>query len=388
MGDLKRLDAQYVSNTYARFDLAIVKGKGALCYDEEGKEYIDLSSGIAVNTFGFSDDVWKEAVIEQLNKVQHTSNLYFTEPCVELAEMLCTNTGMKKVFFSNSGAESNECAIKAARKYAADKKGADYYKIITLKNSFHGRTITTLAATGQDVFHEEFQPLTEGFIYVEPNDIVGLKDAVGEHKVAAIMIELIQGEGGVMCLDRAFVDEIANIAKEQDILFVIDEIQTGNGRTGKLFAYMNYGIEPDIVSTAKGLAGGLPLGATLFGEKTKETLSAGVHGSTFGGNPIACAGAISVLSRLDEAFLQKVDSKASFIRSRLSNAKGIKSVSGMGLMIGIDVDRDPTEIITECMEQGVLLIKAKHKLRLLPPLNIQQNELEKAIEIIKSVCAK
>ena len=386
MSDLKKLDSTYVANTYARFPIEIVSGKGSLVYDENGKEYIDMGSGIGVTAFGISDDEWCRAVEKQLHTVQHMSNLYYTRPCVELAEMLCKKTDMKKVFFANSGAEANECAIKVARKYACDKKGADYYNIITLKNSFHGRTVTTLAATGQEHYHELFQPLTQGFMHVEAGDIEGLRALVRENKCAAIMIECIQGEGGVLPVPPEFIAEIARIAKEEDILFIVDEVQTGNGRTGELYAYMNYGVKPDIVTTAKGLGGGLPLGAVLLGEKTESVLGFGDHGSTFGGNPVACAGACSIISRIDEKFLSEVKEKSEYIKSELSSAEGVVSVSGMGLMIGIETKRPVKEVLSECMARGVLCLTAKTKLRLLPALNIEMKTLKKAIEIIIEVC--
>jgi acetylornithine/N-succinyldiaminopimelate aminotransferase len=294
---------------------------------------------------------------------------------------------MKKIFFSNSGAEANEAAIKVARKYAAEKKGKDTYTIITLNNSFHGRTITTLAATGQDVFHTDFTPLTEGFVYAEANNIEAVKKLIAENKVAAIMFELVQGEGGVCPLDDDFVDELVVLAKEHDILLIDDEVQTGNGRTGALYAYMNYGFMPDIVSTAKGLGGGLPIGACLLGEKVKDVLTPGSHGSTFGGNPIACAGARNVLSRLDENLLAQVREKSAYIWNELNGASGIKNVSGMGLMIGIETERDASEVLSVCRENGVLAIKAKQKVRLLPALNIPMAVLEKAIAVIKTACA-
>lgn len=384
----KELDKKYIANTYTRFPLALVSGKGEILIDDEGKEYIDMGSGIAVNTFGASDAVWQKAVTEQLSKISHTSNLYYNEPCTRLAKMLCEKTGMKKVFFSNSGAEANECAIKAARKYAEQKHGADCFKIITLENSFHGRTITTLAATGQEAFHKDFLPLTDGFVYAKANNIESVQNLVAENKIAAIMFETIQGEGGVMPLDKDFVKALDEIAKQNDILLICDEVQTGNGRTGSLYCYTNYGITPDIVTTAKGLAGGLPLGATLFGEKTENILGAGMHGSTFGGNPIACAGAISILSRIDENLLSDVKRKSDHIFSELNNADGIKSVSGMGFMIGIETQKDAGEVISECMKNGVLVIKAKNKVRLLPPLNISDENLKKAIKIIKEAAAK
>ena len=387
MDILQQQDKEYIAGTYARFPLTIEGGKGSVVWDDAGKIYTDLSSGIAVNTFGIADDEWIKTITEQAGKIQHMSNLYYTEPCVKLAQMLCDRTGMKKVFFSNSGAEANECAIKAARKYAAEKHGADCYNIVTLKNSFHGRTITTLAATGQDVFHKDFLPLTEGFIYVEPNDIEKIEKVLFENRCAAVMLEVVQGEGGVMPLDKDYLQSLERICRERDILLICDEVQTGNGRSGKLYSYMNYGIFPDIVSTAKGLAGGLPLGATLFSEKTKDVLTPGSHGSTFGGNPICCAGAINILSRLDEKTLAGVRERSEDIFSELSGAPGIKEVSGLGLMIGIKTERDASEVINACIKKGVLVIKAKDKVRLLPALNIPMELLEQAVGVIKEVCA-
>lgn len=386
--NVKSLDEQYIASTYARFPLVIKEGKGALLKDEEDKEYIDLSSGIAVNTFGAADEEWVSAVTEQLGKLQHISNLYYTEPQVKLAKLLCEKTGAKKVFFSNSGAEANECAIKTARKYAAEKKGSEYNVILTLKNSFHGRTVTTLAATGQDVFHKDFLPLTEGFDYVEANNIEDLKSKVATHKVAAIMFETVQGEGGVMPLEPEFVKAIAEIAAAEDILMVVDEVQTGNGRTGQLYGYMNYGINPDIVSTAKGLGGGLPLGATMMFEKCEKVLTPSSHGSTFGGNPVCCAGALSVLERIDEKLLAEVREKSNYIKSQLQDCEGVLGISGMGLMLGLTTRRDAGEIIKDCMAEGVLVIKAKDKVRLLPPLNITMEQLKKAVAVIKTACEK
>lgn len=387
MDILQQQDKEYIAGTYARFPLTIEGGKGSVVWDDAGKIYTDLSSGIAVNTFGIADDEWIKSITEQAGKIQHMSNLYYTEPCVKLAQMLCDRTGMKKVFFSNSGAEANECAIKAARKYAAEKHGADCYNIVTLKNSFHGRTITTLAATGQDVFHKDFLPLTEGFIYVEPNDIEKIEKVLFENRCAAVMLEVVQGEGGVMPLDKDYLQSLEKICRERDILLICDEVQTGNGRSGKLYSYMNYGIFPDIVSTAKGLAGGLPLGATLFSEKTKDVLTPGSHGSTFGGNPICCAGAINILSRLDEKTLAGVRKRSEYIFSELSGAPGIKEVTGLGLMIGIKTEKDASEVINACIKKGVLVIKAKDKVRLLPALNIPMELLEQAVGVIKEVCA-
>ncbi len=382
------LDKQYVANTYARFPLQLTSGKGSLVYDEQGKEYIDLGTGIAVNAFGVADEVWRQAVIEQLNKIQHTSNLYYSEPCALLAEALCKRTGMKKVFFSNSGAEANECAIKAARKYGELKKGKEYYTVITLKNSFHGRTITTLSATGQDVFHEHFTPMTDGFVYAEANNLSDLKRLLSENKCCGIMVELVQGEGGVTALEKEYVKEVAKLAKKEDVLLLVDEVQTGNGRTGELYAYMAYGINPDVVTTAKGLGGGLPIGATMLGERAESLFTAGLNGSTFGGNPVCAAGALSVLGRIDETLLKEVRQKSEYIFTTLQNAKGVKAVTGMGLMIGVECEKEASEVIAKCMERGVLVIKAKHKVRLLPALNIPQEQLEKAIEILKEVCAE
>ena len=386
--NIKELDNQYIASTYARFPICITSGKGSLAYDDNGKEYIDLSTGIAVNTFGYADDKWISSINEQLLKVQHTSNLYYSEPCAKLAKILCEKTDMKKVFFSNSGAEANECAIKTARKYGEINKGAEYTTIITLKDSFHGRTITTLAATGQDVFHRDFLPLTNGFVYAEPNNAEDVKRLLDENKCCAIMFEVVQGEGGVRPLTQEFLTSLAELSKEYDVLLIADEVQCGNGRTGELYGYMNYGIKPDIVSTAKGLAGGLPMGATLLGDKVKDVLGVSMHGSTFGGNPICAAGALNIISRLDDQILLGVKQRSEYIFRELSSAKGIKSVSGLGLMIGIETERPASDIINECIEKGVLVIKAKQKVRLLPALNIDMDLLKQAIEILKEVCAK
>ena len=382
------LDKEYVAGTYGRFPVELVSGKGATVTDVNGKEYIDLGSGIGVTSFGFGDEQWLAAVTAQLNKLQHTSNLYYTEPCAKLAKLLCEKTGMKKVFFANSGAEANECAIKVARKYSAQKKGADCYTIVTLVNSFHGRTLTTLAATGQDHFHKDFQPLTSGFVHVPANDLEALEQAVAEHKVAGIMLECVQGEGGVNPLTTEYVKYAEKIAKEQDIPLIIDEVQTGNGRTGRLYGYMNFGIQPDLVSTAKGLGGGLPIGATMMGEKVQYVLGPGDHGSTYGGNPVCCAGALTVIERLDENFLNAVRRKSGYVFSTLYNAPGIESVSGMGLMVGIKTVKPAKEVVARCMEKGVLCLTAKDKVRLLPALNISIDKLSEAIDIIKAVCAE
>lgn len=386
--NVKELDGKYVAGTYARFPVVLKEGKGSLIWDEDGNEYIDMGSGIAVNAFGVADETWAAAVTAQLGKLQHCSNLYFSEPCAKLAAELCERTGMKKVFFGNSGAEANECAIKAARKYAADKYGPERHKIVTLINSFHGRTIATLTATGQDAMHKDFNPLLPGFLYTPANDCEALKALVAEHDdIAAFMFELVQGEGGVMPLEQGFVDCMVEIAKERDIMLVCDEVQTGNGRTGSLYAWMQYGFKPDIMSTAKGLGGGLPIGACLFGEKTEHTLAAGDHGSTFGGSPAVCAGALTILARIDDALLADVKAKSAYLFETFKGKPGIKNVSGMGLMIGLETEKPAGEIVAECMKNGVLVLTAHGRVRLLPALNIPMELVKKAAEVIVAACA-
>lgn len=386
MSQLQQMDQTYVARTYNRFPVEIVSGKGSTVYDPNGNSYIDMGSGIGVTAFGIADEEWVQAVTAQLTQVQHMSNLYYTEPCAQLAWLLCERTGMKKVFFGNSGAEANECAVKVARKYAAEKKGADHFTIVTLENSFHGRTLTTLAATGQDHFHQLFQPLTPGFVHAPANDLDACIQAIEQSKAAAVLIECIQGEGGVKVLDEAFVQGLAAYANAHDVLFMVDEVQTGNGRSGKLYAYMHYGIQPDVVSTAKGLGGGLPLGATMLGEKVESVLGFGDHGSTFGGNPVCCAGALSILNRLDDAFLAEVQKKSEAVFAALTGAEGIESVCGLGLMIGIQTKKPASEVVKACMEKGVLCLTAKSKVRLLPALNIPMDVLMNAISIIKEAC--
>ncbi len=388
MSNTMQLDKTYIAGTYARFPVELARGKGSLAWDVNGKEYIDLGSGIAVNGFGISDDIWLKAVTEQLGKLPHASNLYYTEPCAKLAEMLCQRTGMKKVFFGNSGAEANECLIKAARKYAAEKHGADCYTIVTLVNSFHGRTLTTLSATGQDHYHELYQPLTPGFAHIPAGDLDALKELARTTKIAAVLIECVQGEGGVVPLDKAFVEGLGAYCAENDVLLAVDEVQTGNGRSGQLYSYMNYGITPDIVSTAKGLGGGLPIGACLLGEKVKDVFAPGDHGSTFGGNPASCAGGVSILGRIDEALLQGVRQRSQYIFDQLTGAKGVESVSGMGLMIGIKPVKPAREVVGRCIENGVLCLTAKDRVRLLPALNIPMEQLEKAIAVLKAALAE
>lgn len=380
----KELDNQYVAHAYGRFDVALTKGQGSTLYDEDGKKYIDFGSGIGVTAFGINDPVWTKAVEEQLHRVQHTSNLYYTAPCAKLAQLLCEKSGMKKVFFGNSGAEANEGAIKFARKYSFDKYGAGRSTIITLVNSFHGRTITTLAATGQDSFHTVFDPFTPGFKYCPANDIEALQAAATDD-VCAVLFECVQGEGGVNNLAPTFVNAIAKLAKEKDILIAVDEVQTGNGRTGTYFAYQQYGITPDIVTTAKGLGGGLPIGAVLFGEKLQDTMTPGSHGSTFGGNPVVAAGACSIVERIDDDFLSEVQRKSEKIRTALAKVKGVQSISGMGLMLGIETDKPAGEVAKACLANGLLILTAKTKLRLLPALNISDAELDEGLEILKGV---
>ena len=370
--------------TYGRYDIELTHGKGSTVFSSDGKKYIDFGSGIAVNTFGFADPEYISAVTAQLNKIQHSSNYYYTEPCARLAELLCTRTGMSRVFFSNSGAEANECAIKAARKYGTDRD-ENKNVIITLKNSFHGRTVTTLSATGQDVFHHSFTPFTEGFVYVEAGNIDELQKAAIENDCCAIMMEMIQGEGGVIPLDRAFVDAAAKIAAEHNMLIIVDEVQTGNGRTGTLYAYEQYGLHPDIVTTAKGLAGGLPIGATMFAERLADILPPGSHGSTFGGNPVSCAAAVNVISRIDSALMAHITEKSKYLVSELKSIKGITGVSGMGYMLGASVTGDAHEIAAKCLENGLLILTAKDRLRLLPALSISDAEIDAGLEILKKV---
>ena len=376
-------DKEYVANTYGRFPVAIKEGKGALCKDFDGKEYIDFSSGIGVNSLGFCNEGWVSAVTKQLTKLQHISNLYYTEPCINAAELLCEKTGMKKVFFSNSGAESNEGAIKCARKYSYLKYGEGRNKVITLINSFHGRTVTTLAATGQDVFHKYFFPFTEGFEYAPANDIDALKNALDD-SVCAVMMELIQGEGGVMPLDKAYVKEVETLCKEKDIILIVDEVQTGVGRTGKLFCFQNYDITPDVVTTAKGIGGGLPLGCVMFSEKTQNVLVAGDHATTFGGNPVATAGAEYILKTMDETFLDEVKSKGEYMREKILKMPHVVGIDGLGLMMGIRLDEDKVsaEVVKKGIEKGVLLLTAKAKVRLLPPLNITYDEIDIGLEAL------
>lgn len=383
--DIFSQDKEYIANTYGRLPVEFVSGKGSVLRDSEGKEYIDLGSGIAVNIFGIADDEWVSAVTSQLTKLQHTSNYYYTEPQADLAKQICERTNMKKVFFGNSGAEANECAIKTARKYGNKVLGYERPVIITLKNSFHGRTVTTLTATGQDVFHKDFGPFTPGFVYAEANNREELLRLSEENDCCAVMMELIQGEGGVMALDKDYVEYARELCTEKNMLLIIDEVQTGNGRSGCLYSFMNYGIQPDIFTTAKGLSGGLPIGAAVLGEKVKDILTAGDHGSTFGGNPVCAAGALNVFGRIDDELLTSVKEKSEYIISELKDLDGVEGISGMGLMLGIKTKKDAKAILKECLNRGVLVLTAKDKVRLLPALNIPMAELKKGIEILKEV---
>lgn len=381
---IKADESQYLMHTYGRFSVALVKGKGAKAWDESGKEYIDFTSGIGVNCLGYSDDGWVKAVSDQAAALQHISNLYYSPLQTELAKKLCKATGFSKVFFANSGAEANECAIKLARKYSFEKYGKERTEIVTLENSFHGRTVTTLAATGQEVFHNYFFPFTEGFTFAKANDINSVKEKVNE-KTCAVMVELIQGEGGVNPLDKEFVQQLADYCKENDLLLIIDEVQTGVGRTGTLYCYEQFGIKPDIVSSAKGIGGGLPMGACLCSEALANVMTPGTHGTTYGGNPIACAGALEVLSRVNTPeFLKSVQEKGQYIKEKLSAMDGVSQVRGMGMMIGVVLEKDNAkEVAAKCVENGLLVLTAKTLIRFLPPLNITEDEINKGLEIFK-----
>lgn len=378
----KEKDLKYIMHTYGRYDVALAKGKGAVAYDEDGKRYIDVASGIGVNSLGFCDDGWVKAVTEQASTIQHMSNYFYCEQASNLAERLCTLTGLAKVCFGNSGAEANECAIKIARKYSFDKYGEGRNEIITLKNSFHGRTVTTLAATGQDVFHNYFFPFTEGFKYVDAEDMDALKNAVTD-KTCAVMFELIQGEGGVNILDKAYVQELVSYCQSRDILVIIDEVQTGVGRTGKLFAHQNYEVLPDLMTVAKGIGGGLPIGLCMCGEKLKDVMSPSTHGTTFGANPVVCAGANYVLDRVTtDGFLDEVEQKGAYLEEKLLSLDSVKSVRRMGLMVGIEIEENAHDIAVKCVENGLIIITAKNLLRMLPPLVITNDEIDEAVQIL------
>lgn len=380
----KQQDDAYIIHSYQRYPLLLTKGQGATVVDDTGKQYIDFTSGIGVNTFGFCDVQWVNAVTAQLGKLQHTSNLYYTEPCIQAAKLLCEKSGMKKVFFANSGAEANEGVIKAARKYSFLHHGAERTTIVALKNSFHGRTMAALSATGQEVYHNFFFPFVEGFVFAKANDI---KDTVVKltDDVCAVMLEMVQGEGGVIPLEKEYVQAVAQACQEKDILLIVDEVQTGIGRTGSFFSYQQFDIQPDLVSCAKGLGGGLPIGAVLFGEKTEEVFTYGDHGSTFGGNPVVCAGAVEILKKMDVPFLQEVQKKGQQYKEALQKMPHVTNVSGMGMMLGISLDIDSKPVIQAAMEKGLLVLSAKTKIRLLPPLTISKEEMEKGLDILQEV---
>lgn len=385
--EIKERDKQYVLGTYARNDLCIAKGSGATCWSPEGGKYIDFSSGIGVNVFGFCDEGWVGAVTLQLQTLQHTSNLFYTGPCGELAELLVRRTGFDKAFFCNSGAEANEGAIKAARKYSYLKYGKGRHEIITLINSFHGRTMTTITATGQEHYHKYFDPFPEGFLYAAINDPKDIKGKITD-KTCAVMAEFVQGEGGVNDLDRDYVKAVYELCKEKDILFIADEVQTGIGRTGKLFAYEHFGIVPDLVTMAKGLGAGLPIGAILFGKGCSHALSAGDHGTTFGGNPAICAGAVEVLRRMDEAFLKQVTEKGEYMRDRIRKMEGVLEVTGLGMMFGITPKRKTAkEAAGSALELGLIVLTAKERVRLLPPLTITYEEMNEGLALLEKALA-
>lgn len=381
----KQIDDMYVAHTYARFPLCITKGEGCYCYDEKDNKYLDFTSGIGVNSLGFCYPKWVKAVQNQTATLTHISNLYYSTPMLEVAEKLCKLSSMKRVFFANSGAEANEGAVKVARKYGNLKYEGKRYEIITLVNSFHGRTITTLSATGQDVFHKDFNPFTRGFVYCKANDIQSVKEAINE-KTLAIMIEIVQGEGGVIALDKDFLSNLQTLCNEKDILLIIDEVQSGIARTGKFFAYEHYDLKPDLVTSAKGLGNGLPIGAVLMNEKVKDVLQYGDHGTTFGGNPIVCSGANVVLDEMTPTFLKEIEEKGNYIKKKLQAMPHIKKVNGLGLMIGVELDTiDSKELVNACLKKGVLFLTAKKNLRMLPPLIITIEEIDKGLAILNDV---
>lgn len=377
---------EHIMPTYGRYPVSMNCGHGRMCKDEDGQKYIDFGSGIGTNSLGFCDSSWVEAVCEQVHKIQHTSNYYYTEIQADFAEKLCNITGMSKMFFGNSGAEANECAIKIARKYSFDKYGKDRNKIITLVNSFHGRTIATLSATGQDVFHNYFFPFVGGFDYAEANNIKDLDSKIDD-TVCAVMIEFIQGEGGVLSLEQDFVNHIAEICREKDLVFIADEVQTGVGRTGKFLAAEHYGVKPNVVTLAKGIAGGLPMGVCLADEKCCNVLTKGTHGSTFGGNPVACAGGLAVLNKVTaNGFLDEVNEKSRYLREKLLSIDEVESLSGTGLMVGIKLkSKNAADTVAKALEKGLLLLTAKDKVRLLPPLTITYEEIDKGISIMEEI---
>lgn len=385
--EIKQLDSDYIAQTYGRFNLALSHGKGCQVWDFEGNEYLDFTSGIGVNSLGWADEDWLKAVVHQASSLAHTSNLFFTEPSSRLAKKLAEVSGLKRVFFANSGAEANEGAIKTARKYSHDKYGKDRATVLTLVNSFHGRTISTLSATGQEVFHQHFFPFTKGFDHTPANELRALETRLGQKDVCAIILEVVQGEGGVCSLDHAYLQGVQALCHQYDVLLIIDEVQTGIGRTGTMFAYQQFGLTPDIITLAKGLGGGLPIGAFVLGEKVQDTLGKSDHGSTFGANPVSCAGANTVLAKIDDAFLAEIKRKGEKLQKALAALPKVKSVSGLGLMIGVEFEEGTkaADIVAKCIEKGVLFLTAKTKLRLLPPLIINDEQIEKGIALLKEV---
>ena len=385
--EIKQLDSDYIAQTYGRFNLALSHGKGCQVWDFEGNEYLDFTSGIGVNSLGWADEDWLNAVVHQASSLAHTSNLFFTEPSSRLAKKLAEVSGLKRVFFANSGAEANEGAIKTARKYSHDKYGKDRATVLTLVNSFHGRTISTLSATGQEVFHQHFFPFTKGFDHTPANELRALETRLGQKDVCATILEVVQGEGGVCSLDHEYLQGVQALCHQYDALLIIDEVQTGVGRTGTMFAYQQFGLTPDIITLAKGLGGGLPIGAFVLGEKVQDTLGKSDHGSTFGANPVSCAGANAVLAKIDDAFLAEVKRKGEKLQKALAALPKVKSVSGLGLMIGVEFEEGTkaADIVAKCIEKGVLFLTAKTKLRLLPPLIINDEQIEKGIALLKEV---
>jgi acetylornithine/N-succinyldiaminopimelate aminotransferase len=382
---IKELDNENIMHTYGRYDVCLTKGKGVYAYDDSGKKYIDVSSGIGVNCLGYCDDGWVKAVSEQAGTIQHISNYYYNKVAGVLAEKLTKATGLSKVFFGNSGAEANECAIKVARKYSFDKYGRGRDRIITLVNSFHGRTIATLSATGQDVFHNYFFPFVDGFDNAIANDIESLKNTITD-KTCAVMLETVQGEGGVNILDSEYLQQVRKICDEKDILLIVDEVQTGVCRTGKLYGYMHSGIKPDVVTSAKGLGGGLPIGICMVNDKLKDVMGPSTHGTTFGSNPVVCAGANYIIDTVNTPeFIEEVNKKGTYFKEKLEKIKGVKSVRQQGLMIGIEVEGNAGDIAKKCTENGLLVITAKTLLRMLPPLNIKYEEIDEALAILKKV---
>lgn len=383
--EIKETADAYLMPTYAHFSVALARGENATYWDADGHEYIDFTAGIGVNSLGTNDEAWKSAVKAQLDNLQHTSNLYYNETVAKAAKAICERSDFSKVLFCNSGAEANECAIKLARKYSFDKYGAGRYNIVSLKNSFHGRTMATITATGQEHYHEFFNPFLEGFRYAQAGDCKALENML-DGTVCAVILEVIQGEGGVLETPQEYIEFVRTVCDENDVLLIFDEVQTGVGRTGKLFAYETVGVKPDILTAAKGIGGGLPMGACLCASFLGNTLTAGTHGTTFGGNPVACAGSLAVLERMDDAFLQSVREKGDYIREKLKNFTDIQEIRGRGLMIGIDLKtKKAGDVAAKCCANGLLILTAKSALRMLPPLTITYEEIDKGLSVLERV---